>query len=481
MTISGAPTRSPAFIQASAIGPVPQGVDFPSEIRRLLRGHTAWMGEVTQVDAQVEDAYAFLRPQAALIDGIGEEKADFNLYNWLLGLAQRHEIYEMNDQHRATLQQIAPPNPISDSPTSQQAVISETQTQVATGLGNGEDPLPTDPEKLAAYDRIGKSQCKTKRGLKTRVTRTHKMQWEDYCQQFQLDPETGLPAEGGVGDSPAATAAPQDSIPTSAPPAGPGAPALNGASAPTAVPPPASPPAGPVAPPPVGPPAPSVPAPAPQAVAPPAAAVPPPVAPPAAPAAPAAPTAPPSAIAPPAPSPGVLGPMATTTPSTQTPATGYGPPPGVAARPPVQPPAPAAPEPAPAAVPTPASSVAPGRAEMVEMLGGPVSLMLVKVKDIGNVNLEGWTDANQLARIAERETVKQFNVEDMADIKTFKKNNQVAERIFNGLLSTHPSVYVIVNGYDWILGSAYEPHLFARIMKILRIEAGGVVETINFS
>ncbi|NEN87898.1 MAG: hypothetical protein F6K48_02850 [Okeania sp. SIO3H1] len=77
-------------------------------------------------------------------------------------------------------------------------------------------------DEIAAWDRISGEQCKSVRGLKSRLTKTHKVEWKDYCAQFGLDLKTGLPADSSEKPP---EPAPGSDIPNRAPPSSPGIPA----------------------------------------------------------------------------------------------------------------------------------------------------------------------------------------------------------------------------------------------------------------
>lgn len=336
------------------------------------------------------------------------------LARWLVYLAGAGLKFDLADLPKEGEQ--PPANPVSDSPVPQVATPEDLPETPKVPSAPAGDEVPTDPEQLAAYDRLGNRQCGSMRGLKTRLTKTHKMDWSDYCQQFGLDKTTGLPA----GDQPAQPQAtqPAASQPSTPPPAGPGAPTLQNQ--------PANTPQG-----------------QPQPVS-----------------------------------------------APQTPPVGYQPAqqqtlPGVPGLPDAQP-APDAPAPAATAQAAPAVQPQPtqtqpvqpmvqtmDRAQIAQSLGGEVTLMLVKLPDLGSIQKDGWIDANQLAQMAERETVRQMSVEDLADIKGFQKGDQVKARIFNDLITQHPNVYIIKQGYDWIFPGRMVTDLMARVTRAIIVQDGG--------
>jgi hypothetical protein len=347
------------------------------------------------------------------------------LARWLTHLRAQGQWFDIADIPQPGQQAgpQPPPNPVSDSPVPQVSQPEDLPETPKVPEKEAGDPMPTDSEALAAFDRISNQQCKSLRGLKSRLTKTHKTDWAAYCSQFGLDQATGLPSSNEQSQpQPTQPAANQPSTP---PPAGPGAPDLSQN-------PPANMPQGhsqPVSPP-MGYPAPQQPQ------------------------------------------------QASQTPQQQTM-------PGVPATPDAQPapdapaPAPAAQQPAPAqpaqqqAQPVQPVSQTMNRAQIAQSLGGEVILMLVKLPDLGSIQKDGWMDANQLAHMAERECLRQMSVEDLADIKGFQKGDQVKARIFNDLLTQHPNVYVIKQGYDWIFPGRLVDALMARVTRAVLVQDGG--------
>jgi hypothetical protein len=121
------------------------------------------------------------------------------------------------------------------------------------------------------------------------------------------------------------------------------------------------------------------------------------------------------------------------------------------------------------------------RQQMAQQLGGEVALLLVRIQDLKSVNLETYADANQLCRLAERQACRIASVEDLADVKGYQKGDQVKARIFNDMITQNPKVYVVTNGFTWILDERIIPHLLARTTVLYRVTEGGQsTETINF-
>ncbi len=97
--------------------------------------------------------------------------------------------------------EVAPPNPVSHQTEEQVAQPPAADPPATPGEDKAEEP-PADPAKLAGWDRITGKQMKNMTGLKRRLTSTHKMDWKDYCAQFGLNEKTGLPEEPGAPDAP---------------------------------------------------------------------------------------------------------------------------------------------------------------------------------------------------------------------------------------------------------------------------------------
>src|SRR6056297_392082 len=111
-----------------------------------------------------------------------------------------------------------PPNPISDSTDPQIAQPPPADAPPAPGTAAAGPEQEADP---AAWDRISGTQCKSLRGLKSRLSKTHKVDWKDYCLRFNLSQDTGL--ELGAQQAPPAPPAGSE-IPATPAPASPGIP-----------------------------------------------------------------------------------------------------------------------------------------------------------------------------------------------------------------------------------------------------------------
>jgi hypothetical protein len=321
------------------------------------------------------------------------------------------------------------------------------------------------------------TKCKNLRGLKTRVTKTHKSDWGPFCQQHGLDPLTGRPngKAAPVGGPIAPTTPPPPSAPL---------PALVGMGAPVGTPAVVQPPAAPsntgivhpVIPPTNNPPplyvAPGQPSPeylqaqqAQQAM---------PVPPAQQPTSPVQFT---PTFVPPPQQPAVV------LPTAQQPVpNGHIVPNnvGVGFQPTFVPPV----APLPLVVPPqqpvaqqPVAGVAGmDRKAMAQMLGGPVNLIVVRLLEINAVNLGGGVDANQLALLAEKAAREELRIADLAAAQ-YGAGKQAAQRHFAALLTKHPNCYLLMNGFEFIIPDGFLDILIARTVFVLHVsDRGGNVE-----
>jgi len=422
------------------------------------------------------------------------------LYNWMKNLPA---VYELDDATRAAANQQAPANPISDQTTAQIPKPAEVVVPIinppAGEAAAGEDK--DDP----VYDPTDGYKCKNLRGLKTRATKTHKTEWPTFCVQHGLDPKTGhkmngTPVAGGPVSAPA----------TVTPPASPPLPALVGQGAPVnaptvvqhvstgivhpVIPVTNNPPPLYVAP---GQPSPEY------VQAQKAAAEVMPIPPAQQPTTPVSFTPvfqPTPAAVPPAQlhyqaaTPVVTVPAPVITPTFQTPAAqqlvpnhppvgnmGIGlnvlSPVGMhvgspVGRPPeiiVQQVAPGGWNP-PTIQPQPATGVPAGmdRAQMAQMLGGPVRLVVCRVLEINNVNVQGLADVNQLAELAKKMARDELRITDLAEA-AYGKGSQTAQRHFADLLTKYQQCYLLMNGFEFMIADGFLEILIARTVHIFHV------------
>lgn len=412
------------------------------------------------------------------------------LHNWIRNLPG---VYELDDAARAAKVQQAPPNPVSDQVTPQVATVPVVAPVVPPPAAEGD--ANNEPEE-PMLDPTDGTKCKNLRGLKTRVTKTHKSDWGPFCQQHGLDPLTGRP-NGKVAPV-GGPIAPMTPPPASAP-----LPALVGMGAPVGTP----------------------------------AVVPPPAAPSNTgiihPIIPATNNPPPLYVAPGQPSqeylqaqqgqqmpvppaqqptspvqftptfvpqqPAAL-PVTLPVPQQQPAVPNM----GIGFQPTFQPPvaplplvvqpqnpfqqeadtriAAAAPAPHWATVgaqpqaPVAQQPVGMDRKAMAQMLGGPVNLIVVRLLEINSVNLGGGVDANQLALLAEKNAREELRIIDLA-AASYGAGKQAAQRHFAALLSKHPNCYLLMNGFEFIIPDGFLDILIARTVFVLHVsDRGGNVE-----
>ncbi len=374
------------------------------------------------------------------------------IHNWLESLSSP---YELDDATRAAANQQPPPNPISDQTTPQLAAPIVTAPT-----------LPAEDKEEAAsgpplIDPTDGTPCKTLRGFKTRVTKTHKTEWPAFCQQHGLDPATGRKAGEAVPVAGAPVA------PTTPPPASGPLPALVGQGAPITQPVTIVPTQPPLASEgntlyqSNGQPTPAYAAAQAAARASEAMPVPPSVL-------PTTPAVFTPAFVPPGPS------LVDNSALPQTP---------VATTPNLPP----QPIQTPTFVPHPASVAAPmaqptvmNRAEAARLLGGPVTLIICRLLEVNSVDLKGRMDANQLALLAEQNARAELRIIDLAQSQ-YGAGKQAAQRHFADLLGKNPHCYLLMNGFEPILPSGFLEILIARTVKAYQVtdQGRGGVE-INF-
>lgn len=205
--VGAVPPPPPAA--AATPPPPPPQVDHVAAIKELIPERCFYDGKPLSTEEQIE--WCFNTLQARM--------PDFNLeqlHNWIRSSTR----IEMN-QERVPAQS----NPSSDTPTDHQKAQpdpTETKGKVEAKGSTGKVPMPTNPEQLSAYDRIAEYQCKSMRGLKSRLTKTHETSWGAYCAQFGLSEKTGLPEDAAATPTVAADIPPTD------PPTSPDAPPITG-------------------------------------------------------------------------------------------------------------------------------------------------------------------------------------------------------------------------------------------------------------
>lgn len=122
---------------------------------------------------------------------------------------------------------------------------------------------------------------------------------------------------------------------------------------------------------------------------------------------------------------------------------------------------------------------APTRESMAQMLGGAVDLIVVRLLDAATVNLQGRTDVNQLALLAEKQAKAEQKVMDLAQ-SAYGAGKQAAQRHFADLLTQHPGCYLLQNGYDPIIPDGYLAILAGRVTKFHIVTDSGRQTTTIF-
>jgi hypothetical protein len=123
---------------------------------------------------------------------------------------------------------------------------------------------------------------------------------------------------------------------------------------------------------------------------------------------------------------------------------------------------------------------APTRESMAQMLGGAVDLVVVRLLDAATVKLDGRTDVNQLALLAEQRAKSEQKVVDLAQ-SAYGAGKQAAQRHFADLLTQHPNCYLLQNGYEPILPAGYLEILAARVTKFHIVTDSGRQTTTIFA
>ena len=464
-------------------------VDPWQEILTLLTQKITFKGQPIAGTAEQIQGFArwmMLQMPGVVPDGDPDTKATCFL-NWLRSEPGKYEADAATRmaQTPATPPQapaVPPANPISDQTVAQQA-----QPVVAPAAP------PAAPGAAPAADEAGSLACpecgaklKNLTGMKRHCTMTHKADWSAIAQKHGLDISTGLKL--GTAASLVASA---QALPATTPPPPPSAapvPPMFGAQGQAAAPPSFVAPGVPGQN--------TIPFTVPAMPQPPAQVAASPQAPMTGPAAPAftpptfaqAPSAP---VAPPQPPPQPpAGPMVAFNPAQAAPVS-------FPAQPPPQQPQPSmgalfvGPGVAPPQQPQqgyatpqiPLQPVAPGgaptRESMAQMLGGPVDLIVVRLLDAAGVNLQGRTDVNQLALLAEQRAKQEQKVVDLAQ-SAYGAGKQAAQRHFADLLTQHPGCYLLQNGYEPILPAGYLEILAARVTKFHIVTDSGRQTTTIF-
>lgn len=421
-----------------------------AKVLELIPTKLTWQGNVCAGTPEyLSQVLGWLWTKLAVLTSITDNNQKMvALHNWIRNI---NGTYELDDATRAAAVQQPPPNPVSDQTTKQQAAPAAPSAPVAGA------PAEEDKED-PVIDPVDGTKCKNLRGLKTRVTRTHKVEWGVFCDHHKLDPVTGRKKEGAP-TTPGPVGIPTGTPP---PPVSQPLPALVGHGAPVT--------------------APDVPIntlyqpngqPTPEYAAARAAAAnagPMPVPPAQQPTTPVIVTPIFQANAPAAPYAGT--PLPGTAPVAGTP----GLPPSNVMQPQVITPTFDAPmvqqpiqQPQVQVMAAPgqpvASAVGMDRAQMATALGGPVRLIVSRLLEINSVNLAGYVDANQLALLAEKNARAELRIQDLAQAQ-YGAGKQSAQRHFADLLTKNPQCYLLMNGYEFIIPDGFLEILIARTVYV---------------
>lgn len=415
-----------------------------AKVLELIPTKLTWQGNICAGTPEyLSQVLGWLWTKLAVLTSITDNNQKMvALHNWLRNI---NGTYELDDAARAAAVQKPPANPVSDQATQQQAapVAPAAPAPGAAAEDDKEDPV---------IDPVDGTKCKNLRGLKTRVTRTHKVEWGAFCAHHQLDPTTGRKKDGAP-TTPGPVGIPTGTPP---PPVSQPLPALVGHGAPVTAPavnldnvgvntlydaqgnktpayaaaqgmpvPPAQQPTTPVA---------------------------------------VTPTF--QASAPAAPYVGTPAPG--TAPVAGTP----GLPPSNVMQPQVITPTFDAPVQQPQTqqlqvqVMQPVvSAVGMDRSQMATALGGPVRLIVCRLLEINSVNLTGFVDANQLALLAEKNARAELRIQDLAQAQ-YGAGKQSAQRHFADLLNKNPQCYLLMNGYEFIIPDGFLEILIARTVYV---------------
>lgn len=241
--MSAAPPFNPAAFGAAP--PPPPKPDTPAvdenAILGMIREKVTFGSEKVQTDDQLQWAFGLLKdrvPDLAQLHGMLQNSASVDvrpLYEEQqkaaaapaatapsappAPAASAAPVEQPPETQINSAATTPPPNPVSDSTAAQQAAPPPADAPPPPGSEQQQDAdKEADP---AAWDRISGQQCKSLRGLKSRLSKTHKVDWKDYCARFSLNPETGLEK----GEPAAAPPPPAGSeIPSHNPPSSPGLP-----------------------------------------------------------------------------------------------------------------------------------------------------------------------------------------------------------------------------------------------------------------
>lgn len=450
-------------------------VDPWPEIFHLLSQKVTFKGQ--PIVGTPETVQGFARWMMQQLSGVVPDGDPETRANCFLGWLRSEGRYEADPATRMAqqaaapqapppaMQMVPPPNPISD-----QTVVQQAQPIAPAA------PAPAAPGAAPAADEAGSLTCpecgaklKNLTGMKRHCTMTHKADWSAIAQKHGLDISTGLK----LGTAPAA--APASAVAPPPPPVAAAVPPMFGAPGQASQAPPSF--AAPAPPPIPGQTTIPFATPAPMPVqtmpTPPAQVQPAPMAPLSGPAAPTfvppSFASPPAPAAAPAPSPG---PMVAFNPNQPTSPIG----PSGPLVPSFQPPQ------APPAQPQ-QMTVAPGvpsRDQLAQMLGGAVDLVVVRLLDAAAIKLDGRTDVNQLALLAEARAKAEQKVMDLAQ-SAYGAGKQAAQRHFADLLTQTPNCYLLQNGYDPIIPDGYLAILAARVTKFHIVTDSGRQTTTIFA
>ena len=108
------------------------------------------------------------------------------------------------------------------------------------------------------------------------------------------------------------------------------------------------------------------------------------------------------------------------------------------------------------------------------MLGGRLQLAVLRMEDVARVDLSGFVDLIQLAKLAERHVCDLHGVDVSGEIKYIGK--QHVQRVFGDMLSQGQQFYIMRDGFDTLLDGELLQVVLARATQAWIYVKGEPVE-----